>query len=154
MRVVLQRVSQAKVEVQNQCVGQIDNGYLLLVGFERDDHEDLIDPMISKILKLKLFANDEGRFSYSLGEVNGSILAVSQFTLFADVKKGKKPSWSKACEPKLAESLYDTFVDKLRDQDQDVETGIFGASMQVYSQNDGPVTIQLDSKELFPHYHS
>ncbi len=150
MRVVLQRVKKAFVEVDNQAVGTISKGYVLLVGFERGDDSRFIDPMIDKIEKIKLFPDENGRFAYSLIEIEGGLLAVSQFTLFADLKKGKKPSLSKALEPDKATELYNLFIENCRNRGIPTETGIFGADMQVHIQNDGPVTVILDSKELFP----
>ncbi|MCG8334791.1 MAG: D-aminoacyl-tRNA deacylase, partial [Proteobacteria bacterium] len=122
----------------------------LLVGFEQGDHSGFLAPMIDKLLKIKLFSDDSGRFAYSLPEVNGAVLVVSQFTLFADLKKGKKPSLSKALLPDAANRLYEEFISELKSNDIIVESGEFGAYMQVHIQNDGPVTIILDSKELFP----
>ncbi len=150
MRIVLQRVKKASVDIDGRCVGKIENGYVLLVGFEQGDHRELIPPMIDKLLKIKLFGDDAGRFAYSLPEVNGALLVVSQFTLFADLKKGKKPSLSKALLPDVANQLYVDFLSELSDKNITVESGEFGAYMQVHIQNDGPVTIILDSKELFP----
>ena len=150
MRIVLQRVGEASVDIDGRCVGQIKKGYVLLVGFEQGDHSGFLAPMIDKLLKIKLFSDDSGRFAYSLPEVNGAVLVVSQFTLFADLKKGKKPSLSKALLPDAANQLYEEFISELKSNDIIVESGEFGAYMQVHIQNDGPVTIILDSKELFP----
>ena len=150
MRIVLQRVGEASVDIDGRRVGQIKKGYVLLVGFEQGDHSGFLAPMIDKLLKIKLFSDDSGRFAYSLPEVNGAVLVVSQFTLFADLKKGKKPSLSKALLPDAANQLYEEFISELKSNDIIVESGEFGAYMQVHIQNDGPVTIILDSKELFP----
>ncbi len=150
MKVVLQRVCQASVEIDGKTVGEINTGYLLMIGYERGDDSRFNEPMIEKILKIKLFPDDEGRFAYSLTEKQGELLAISQFTLFADLKKGKKPSLSKALEPEKAQNLYDEFVASCSERGIPIKTGIFGAYMQVNLQNDGPVTIILDSKELFP----
>lgn len=150
MRIVLQRVGEASVDIDGRRVGQIKKGYMLLVGFEQGDHSGFLAPMIDKLLKIKLFSDDSGRFAYSLPEVNGAVLVVSQFTLFADLKKGKKPSLSKALLPDAANRLYEEFISELKSNDIIVESGEFGAYMQVHIQNDGPVTIILDSKELFP----
>ncbi len=153
MKIVLQRVKQASVVVKEKEVGRIETGYVLLVGFEKDDHNRLLQPMIDKIRRVKLFANEKGRFGLSLKEVSGSLLIVSQFTLSAELKKGKKPSFSKAMEPENAEKLYDEFVDLVRKTDTPVESGVFGAFMQVKIQNEGPVTVLWDSKQLFPSLH-
>ena len=150
MRIVLQRVSKASVDIDGRCVGKIEKGYVLLVGFEQGDHKGFITSMIDKLLKIKLFSDDAGRFAYSLPEANGEVLVISQFTLFADLKKGKKPSLSKALLPDAANQLYKDFLSELRNRNITVESGEFGAYMQVHIQNDGPVTIILDSKELFP----
>lgn len=150
MKIVLQRVKQANVVVDENVIGQIDHGYLLLVGFEREDHEGLLQPMLDKLRNMKLFPDEQGRFGLSLEEVNGKLLIVSQFTLSANFKKGKKPSLSRAMEPKKAEDFYDRFVQLARETEIPVESGEFGASMQVSLQNDGPVTILMESKELFP----
>ena len=150
MRIVLQRVRQAAVEIENRKVAQIGQGYLLLVGFEKKDHAGLIQPMIEKLSKIKLFADENGRFAESILEIGKAVLVVSQFTLFADLKKGKKPSLSNALPPQEANQLYLDFVAELKKLPLQVETGIFGALMQVHLQNDGPVTVLLDSKELFP----
>lgn len=153
MKIVLQRVKQASVEIDDEISGEIEQGYLLLVGFDRGDHENLLEPMLEKIKKLKLFSDDTGRSVYSIDEVQGSLLVISQFTLSADLKKGKKPSYSKAMNPQAAENLYHQFVEKAKTFGWGVETGEFGAMMQVKLQNDGPITLLMDSKELFPAIH-
>ena len=150
MKIVLQRVKHANVTIDDQCVGEIALGYLLLVGFEAGDDQRFLSPMIDKVLKIKLFPDEKGRFAHSISEVNGSLLIISQFTLFADLKKGKKPSMSKALDPDMANALYDKFVHLSQEKEISVESGEFGAYMQVSLQNDGPVTILLDSKKLFP----
>jgi D-tyrosyl-tRNA(Tyr) deacylase len=150
MKIVLQRVQKAAVEIDHTCVGKIGKGYVLLLGLARDDTESLIVPMIEKLLKIKLFSDEQGRFSHSLVDIGGAALVISQFTLFADLKKGKKPSLSHALLPEEANKLYEAFIRELRAQKIPVETGVFGAYMQIHIQNDGPVTIILDSKELFP----
>ena len=134
-------------------VGSIQTGYLLLVGFEREDHPGLLKPMINKIRQIRLFPDTNGRFALSLEDISGSLLMVSQFTLSAELKKGRKPSFSKAMEPEMAESLYNEFIQFAKETDTPVETGIFGALMQITLQNDGPVTILLDSRQLFPSLH-
>ncbi|MCP4754227.1 MAG: D-tyrosyl-tRNA(Tyr) deacylase [Proteobacteria bacterium] len=153
MKVVLQRVKEASVKVNNEVIARIGTGCLLLVGFEQEDHSNLLQPMIDKIKHLKLFPDEKGRFALSLEEVVGSLLIVSQFTLSAELKKGKKPSFSKALEPEGAETLYDEFVNLAEKAGIPVQTGTFGALMQVVLQNDGPVTILMDSRTLFPSLH-
>ncbi len=150
MKIVLQRVKNAHVSINNDVVGKIDVGYVLLVGFEREDDSRFLEPMLEKIRKIKLFSDEEGRFAFSLEEASGSLLIVSQFTLFADLKKGKKPSWSKALAPEIAKDLYHEFVRLAKNSNIPVQSGEFGAYMQIFLQNEGPVTIILDSRELFP----
>lgn len=150
MRVLLQRVNHASVLIDKKIEGEIDKGYVLLVGFEEDEDENYIEPIIGRILKLKLFSDADDRMSFTLDDVSGSVLIISQFTLFADLKKGTKPSFHKACNPQLASVLYHQFVQHFKSKVSSVQTGVFGASMQVNLENDGPVTILFDSKELFP----
>lgn len=150
MRIVLQRVKRADVTISQKVEGEISKGYLLLVGFEQGDDQRFLEPMVEKILKIKLFPDKQGRFANSLADIGGSLLIVSQFTLFADLKKGKKPSLSKALHPEMASALYDQFIKICREKQITIASGKFGADMQVTLQNDGPVTILLDSKELFP----
>jgi D-tyrosyl-tRNA(Tyr) deacylase len=150
MKVVIQRVKNASVSVNQNNVGIINRGYLLLVGFDRGDRSNLLQPMLSKICQLKLFPDEQGRFAHSIEEISGGLLIVSQFTLSAELKKGKKPSFSKAMDSDEAENFFKRFVDLSRQTGLQVETGIFGELMQVSLQNDGPVTILMDSKELFP----
>lgn len=141
MRVVLQRVNRATVSIDQQVVGQIKKGYLLLVGIAPDDTEQTLDWMARKIINLRVFEDDAGKMNRSLADVNGAILSVSQFTLYADVKHGNRPGFSKAAKPEVAAPLYDRFNEKLRALGTTVETGRFGANMQVDLENDGPVTI-------------
>jgi len=150
MKVVIQRVKKASVSVNQKDVGAIGKGYLLLVGFDRGDGVEILEPMLNKICRLKLFADDSGRAAHSLLDISGELLIVSQFTLSADLKKGAKPSFSRAMEPQAAERMYERFIALARQADIRVQTGIFGEMMQVSLQNDGPVTILMDSRELFP----
>ncbi len=150
MKIVLQRVKQAKVQIGQKIAGRIGKGYLLLVGFDRNDTVDFLRPMLDKILKICLFPNETGRMVHSIADVSGSLLIVSQFTLSANVKKGKRPSFSRALEPEKAEKLYGRFLALAKQSALQVESGEFGAKMQVFLQNDGPVTLLLDSKDLFP----
>ncbi len=150
MRIILQRVKKANVIIGDRTIGEIETGYLLLVGFERDDDSHLLKPMIDKIRKIKIFPDENGRFTYSLEEVSGSLLVISQFTLFANLKKGKKPSWSRALAPNKARNLFEEFISLLKETSILVREGKFGEEMQVSLQNDGPVTLILDSRELFP----
>ncbi|NQU62979.1 MAG: D-tyrosyl-tRNA(Tyr) deacylase [SAR324 cluster bacterium] len=150
MKIVIQRVKKASVSVNQKDVGIIKRGYLLLVGFDQGDHSRLLQPMLNKICQLKLFSDIDGRFAHSIEDISGELLIVSQFTLSAELKKGKKPSFTKAMDPDEAEKLFEHFVELSLQTGLSVKTGIFGESMQVSLQNDGPVTILMDSSELFP----
>lgn len=145
MKVVIQRSLESSVTVDNKVVGQIDKGLVLLVGFTEGDSSTDIDYMVKKIINLRIFDDDNGVMNKSLLEVGGSILSISQFTLYADTKKGNRPSYIKALTSSKSEPLYDLFNEKLREKDILVSTGIFGADMKVSILNDGPVTIILES---------
>ena len=147
MRIVLQRVTEASVKIDNQVKGQIDQGFLILVGIENEDEKSDADWLIQKINGLRVFADQEGKMNLSIQDVNGSILLISQFTLFASTKKGNRPSYIQAARPEIAIPLYTYFTEQLKIQSQlNVETGVFGADMKVSLINDGPVTISIDSK--------
>jgi len=149
MRVLLQRVQEASVTVSGQVVGSIGLGYLLLVGIGAGDEEATADTLAEKLVNLRLFPDELGRFDRSLLEVGGGALVVSQFTLWADCKKGRRPSFSSAARPELAEPLCDYFARKLEALGVSrVQTGVFGAHMDVALLNDGPVTVWLDSDAL------
>lgn len=149
MRVLLQRVSRGAVAVAGETVGQIERGYVLLVGVGQHDSPAVVDRMAEKIVGLRLFPDDAGRFDRSLIDVAGGALVVSQFTLFGDAKKGRRPSFIDAAPPALASPLCDYFAERLRALHVDpVATGRFGTDMQVTIENDGPVTLWLDSAEL------
>lgn len=141
MRVVLQRVNHAAVSIDGETVGQIKKGYLLLVGLAPDDNDEQLDWMVHKIVNLRVFEDENGKLNRALADVDGAILSISQFTLYADVKRGNRPGFSKAAKPEIAEPLYDRFNEKLRAAGVHVETGRFGADMKVELENDGPVTI-------------
>ncbi len=148
MRVVLQRVSRAEVRVGGDVVGRIGPGHLLLVGFAPSDGEEQIAWMAGKVLGLRVFADDDGRMNRSLEDVGGDLLVVSQFTLYGDAKKGRRPSFVGAAPPEVATALYEQFVQALRARtDRSVETGEFGAFMEVESVNDGPVTLVLEAPQ-------
>jgi len=150
MRVLLQTVKSAKVEILGKTVGQINNGYLLLIGFTDTDNKDIVDRMIDKILSLRVFADENRQINLSLFDVNGNILSVSQFTLYADASKGRRPSFINAMRPHEAEELYDYFNSQMENKfGKAISTGVFGADMLVHSVNDGPFTLMLDSEELF-----
>ena len=144
MKIVLQRVSSASVKVDSKIVGSIDHGMLLLIGFSSNDTEESILPTIEKIVKLRIFSDEEGKMNKSVLDVNGSALLVSQFTLYADTKKGNRPSFIEAARPEQAIPLYEFFIAEMKKRISKVETGIFGADMKVELVNDGPVTIVFD----------
>jgi D-tyrosyl-tRNA(Tyr) deacylase len=144
MKIVLQRVSSASVKVDSKIVGRIEHGLLLLIGFSSTDTEESILPTIEKIVKLRIFSDEEGKMNKSVLEVEGSMLLISQFTLYADTKKGNRPSFIEAARPEQAIPLYEFFIAEMRKRMSRVETGIFGADMKVELVNDGPVTIVFD----------
>lgn len=145
----MQRVSSARVEVAGKTVGSIGKGLLAFVGVARDDVDDDARTTATKISGLRVFNDDDGQMNRSLLEAGGSILAVSQFTLYGDVRKGRRPSFVDAAPGESAQGLFDRVVDLLRRDGIAVETGVFGASMQVELTNDGPVTILIDSRKTF-----
>ncbi|MDP4630292.1 MAG: D-aminoacyl-tRNA deacylase [Flavobacteriales bacterium] len=144
MKIVLQRVSSASVKVDSKIVGRIEHGLLLLIGFSSTDTEENILPTIEKIVKLRIFSDEEGKMNKSVLDVEGSMLLISQFTLYADTKKGNRPSFIEAARPEQAIPLYEFFIAEMRKRITKVETGIFGADMKVELVNDGPVTIVFD----------
>ena len=146
MRVVLQRVSHASVTVEEKVIGKIQRGFLLLVGVTHDDAMEDMEYLVRKIVQMRIFEDEEGKLNRSIQDIGGEILSVSQFTLYADTKKGNRPSFSKAAPGDVAIEMFDQFNGLLRDTGIPVETGQFGADMKVELLNDGPVTILLDSK--------
>ena len=144
MKVLVQRVLSSSVEVDNKIVGLINKGLMLLVGFTDSDTDKEIDYMVDKIINLRIFDDENGVMNKSLIDVNGSILSISQFTLYADTRKGRRPSYIKAFSGDKAILLYDKFNNKLKEENIKVETGIFGADMKVSLINDGPITIMLE----------
>ena len=144
MKIVLQRVTSASVKVDSNLVGSIEHGLLLLIGFSSTDTEENILPTIEKIVKLRIFSDEEGKMNKSVLDVEGSLLLISQFTLYADTKKGNRPSFIEAARPEQAIPLYEFFIAEMRKRITKVETGIFGADMKVELVNDGPVTIVFD----------
>lgn len=148
MKIVLQRVTHSSVEIEGKINGQINKGLMVLVGFASDDTTAIIDKMIDKLINLRIFEDEQGKMNRSLMDVNGSILSISQFTLYADCKRGRRPGFTDAARPEIAIPLYDYFNQELKEKGIDVETGIFGADMKVSLLNDGPVTIILDSQEI------
>mgnify|MGYP000854514305 CR=1 FL=1 len=148
MRVVVQRVASASVAVDGRITGEIGRGLLVLAGFEPDDGEADLDWMAGKLVRLRLFPDEAGVMNRSVAEVGGEILAVSQFTLYASVRKGNRPSWSRAARGEVSGPLFERFVGKLSVQlGRPVPTGVFGADMQVALVNDGPVTLAVDSRD-------
>ena len=145
MKIVVQRVSEAEVTVENQSIGRIGRGLVLLVGVGHNDTEDQVRYLAEKCLHLRIFEDDAGKMNRSLLEVGGEILAISQFTLYGDTRKGRRPGFSDAAPPEKAEPLYEHFVDFLREGGVKVQTGRFGAHMSVRIFNDGPVTLILEA---------
>lgn len=149
MRAVLQRVTRASVRVGGETVGEIGRGLVVLLGVARDDAEADARYLVEKVTQLRVFEDAEGRMNLSLAEAGGALLVVSQFTLYGDVRRGRRPSWSEAAPPERAEPLYELFVGEARRAGARVETGSFRRMMEVELVNDGPVTILLDSRKLF-----
>jgi D-tyrosyl-tRNA(Tyr) deacylase len=149
MRAVVQRVSRASVKVDGELTGKIADGLLVLLGVAPDDTESDADYMADKVAGLRIFEDDAGKMNRSVADVDGAVLAVSQFTLFGDARKGKRPSFDGAARPELANTLYRHFVERVRALGLRCETGRFQETMEVDLVNQGPVTILLDSKKLF-----
>lgn len=141
MRIVLQRVSHAQVSIDGTVVGKIGQGYMLLVGFAPDDTDEQLDYLVHKVVNLRVFEDENGKMNKGLKDVGGEILSISQFTLYADTRRGNRPGFTDAARPEIAEPLYDRFNEKLAATGVHVETGRFGADMQVDLENDGPITI-------------
>ena len=149
MRAVIQRVTRASVTIDGEVVGEIGNGLVVLLGVARDDTKEDADYLVPKIIGLRIFDDAEGRMNVSVKDIDGGLLIVSQFTLYGDVRRGLRPSWSDAAAPEIAEPWYDYFVESSRKLLGRVETGSFRKMMQVELVNDGPVTILLDSRKNF-----
>jgi D-tyrosyl-tRNA(Tyr) deacylase len=148
MRVAVQRVASARVEVAGEVAGAIESGLLVLAGFEESDTDSDLVWMSTKLARLRIFPDAAGVMNRSVAEVNGKVLAVSQFTLFASTKKGSRPSWDRAARPEVAQPLFQRFVEQLENTlGCPVQTGVFGADMQLHLVNDGPVTITIDSRQ-------
>ena len=151
MKFVIQRVSHASVTVEQEIVGSIQKGFLVLIGVNNSDTEGIADKMLRKLLNLRIFEDENGKTNLSLKDVNGGLLLVSQFTLYADCKHGRRPSFIGAAAPAEADRLYEYFQQKAKDAGvQNVQHGEFGADMKVELLNDGPVTIMLDTDEIMP----
>ena len=149
MRAVVQRVTRASVTIDGEVVGEIGNGLVVLLGIARDDTKEDADYLVPKILALRIFDDSDGRMNVSVKDIEGGLLIVSQFTLYGDVRRGLRPSWSDAAAPEIAEPLYNYLVESSRKLVRRVETGSFRKMMQVELVNDGPVTILLDSRKNF-----
>lgn len=148
MKFVIQRVSSASVNVENKTVGSIDLGFIVLLGITHTDNREIADVLIKKLLSLRVFTDEQDKMNLSLKDVNGSLLLVSQFTLYADCTHGNRPSFTNAAKPDYANELYKYIINKCKAEGLNVQTGIFGAKMDVSLVNDGPVTIVFDSNEL------
>ena len=148
MKFVIQRVTEASCTVDNQITGEIKNGFCVLIGVAETDTRDIADKMIKKMLQMRIFADDQGKTNLSLKDVDGNLLLISQFTLYANCKKGNRPSFIEAGNPKLANSLYEYIIEECKKEIPMVQTGIFGADMKLSLINDGPFTIVLDSEQL------
>lgn len=149
MRAVVQRVREARVEIEGQTVSQIGHGLLVLLGVGRGDNEDVARRMARKVAELRIFSDAQGKFNPSALDLGGEIMVVSQFTLYADCRRGRRPSFTEAAPPEVALPLIETFASELRHLGLRVATGVFQAHMLVELKNDGPVTVVLDSRELF-----
>lgn len=148
MRFVIQRVTEAAVRVDGELLGQIEKGYLVLIGVAESDTEEIADKMVKKMIGLRIFEDEQGKTNLALKDVGGSLLLVSQFTLYANCKKGNRPSFIEAGSPGKANALYEYIIKKCKESVELVETGRFGADMKVSLLNDGPFTIVLDSEKL------
>ena len=149
MRAVVQRVASSRVTVDERVTGEVKKGLLVLLGVTHDDTSKDVDYMVDKVTNLRIFEDENDKMNLSLKDIGGEVMAVSQFTLYGDARKGRRPSFSDAARPDVANPLYEEFVEKLRAQGITVGTGVFGAHMMVELINDGPVTILLESKKAF-----
>ena len=149
MRLVIQKVSSSNVKINNEVVGSIDKGFMVLVAITDSDNKMIVDKMVDKLINLRIFEDENDKLNLSLLDVKGSILSISQFTLYANCKKGRRPSFIEAAKPDISKPLYEYFNQQLKEKGVMVETGVYGAMMEVSLVNDGPVTIILDSKEIF-----
>lgn len=148
MRFVIQVVSEAKVDIEEKTVGRIDKGFLVLIGIGQNDTKEIADKMLDKMIKLRIFDDENGKTNLSLADVDGALLLVSQFTLYANCKKGNRPSFTDAGAPQMSEELYDYICDRCAERVPVVERGEFGADMKVSLVNEGPFTVILDSDQI------
>lgn len=148
MKFVIQRVSEASVKIDDKIVGEIDRGYMVLIGVADSDTKEIADRMVDKMIKLRINEDGDGKTNLSLSDVDGGLLLISQFTLYANCKKGNRPSFIEAGSPDMASDMYDYIIDRCKSQVKVVEQGVFGADMKVSLINDGPFTIVLDSEKM------
>lgn len=148
MKFVIQRVSEASVSVEQKCIGSIQKGFMVLIGISEHDTKETADKLVKKMIGLRIFEDSDGKTNLSLADVNGELLLISQFTLYANCKKGNRPSFIDAGSPSVAEALYEYIIEQCKKQVPAVEKGAFGADMKVSLINDGPFTIVLDSETL------
>ena len=148
MKFVIQRVTNAKCEVEGKTTGNIEQGFCVFIGVAENDTEAIADKLIRKLIGMRIFADADGKTNLALQDINGSLLLISQFTLYANCRKGNRPSFTDAGNPELANHLYEYIIEKCRKQILNVQTGIFGADMKISLTNDGPFTIILDSDDL------
>lgn len=148
MRFIIQRVTNARVTVDGNVTGQIEKGFLVLIGVSEDDTKEIADKMIKKLIGMRIFEDENGKTNLALADVGGSLLLVSQFTLYADCKKGNRPSFTKAGNPQMAEEMYNYIIEQCKKEVENVQMGIFGADMKVQLLNDGPFTVLLDSQDI------
>ena len=144
MKFLVQRVNSASVEVENKIVGKINKGFLVLIGITHNDNKETADYLIKKLINLRVFEDENQKMNLNINQVNGELLLISQFTLYANTKDGNRPSFVEAAKPDYANELYEYIIEELKKTNIKVETGIFGADMQVSLVNDGPVTIELE----------
>ena len=149
MRAVVQSAFDANVKVDGELAGEVNKGLLIFLGVGENDYSKDLEYMVEKILGLRIFEDDNGKMNLSLMDVKGDILVVSQFTLYGDVRKGKRPSFSSSAKPEIAKNMYNQFIQRCKEKGLRTESGIFGADMEVGLTNDGPVTILIDSKKTF-----
>lgn len=148
MRFVIQRVNHATCTINNEVTGEIEHGFCVFIGISASDNKQISDKMIRKLIGMRIFADAEGKTNLALQDVNGSLLLISQFTLYADCKKGNRPSFINAGSPELAIPIYEYIIEECKKIIPNVQTGVFGADMKIALENDGPFTIVLDSKDL------
>lgn len=146
MKFIVQRVNKSQVEVEEKIVGKIDKGFMVLIGITHNDTKEIADFLVRKLINLRVFEDENGKMNLSLKDIQGSLLLISQFTLYADCTSGNRPSFTNAAKPEFANELYEYIIDECKKQISNVQTGIFGADMQVSLVNDGPVTIILEKE--------